>query len=132
MAIESTINLDNELKQRLIDSLDKVEEWVRAGEGFAKEQAPLVVQDIVNWGVWGYGVMAIAAAVGIVACLVVAYISFKKSYDRYDVDGWFIVAMIASVATILLSTSLTFTIQVTLKASITPRVYVLEQLGVLK
>lgn len=45
--------MDNELKDRLVASVDKITEWVEAGGDFVAEQAPLIAKEIVAWGIAG-------------------------------------------------------------------------------
>jgi len=133
-----SIELDNELKQRLINSLDKVEEWVRAGEGLVKEQAPLVVQDIINWGIFGYGISAVASFVSVVIMIFIIISIGKKARSLTEAKDECIVfacvlTMIGcAVVTILLAINFVTSSPVALKATFAPRVYVLEQLGIMK
>jgi|GEM_PF-4235732 len=133
-----SIELDTELKRRLINSLDKVEEWVRAGESLVKEQAPLVVQDIINWGIFGYGISAVASFVSIVIMIFLIISIGKKARSlTEDKDECIVFACVltmigCAVVTILLAINFVASSPVALKATFAPRVYVLEQLGIIK
>ena len=133
-----SIELDTELKQRLLNSLDKVEEWVRAGESLVKEQAPLVVQDIINWGIYGYGISAVASLVSIVIIIFLIISLGKKAHSlEGDKDDCIFVPCVltmigCTVVTILLAINFVASSPVALKATFAPRVYVLEQLGIMK
>ena len=133
-----SIELDTELKRRLINSLDKVEEWVRAGESLVKEQAPLVVQDIINWGIYGYGISAVASFVSIVIIIFLIISLEKKAHSSSgDKDDCVFVTCVltmigCAIVTILLAINFVASSPVALKATFAPRVYVLEQLGIMK
>lgn len=44
--------MNEELQKRLVESWDKIIQYLEHTENFVAEQAPLVVQEIINWGIW--------------------------------------------------------------------------------
>ena len=45
------IEMDKQLVDKLTESMDMVNNWIEAGADFTAEQAPLVIQEIVTWGI---------------------------------------------------------------------------------
>ena len=73
-----------ELMKNLNESMSKVQEWVESTEKFAVEQAPLIVDEIVAWGITKYSIYItigfIMLCLGITS-LVVAKKFYNKSND---------------------------------------------------
>jgi hypothetical protein len=63
------------------DKIKKVIEqavvWVEEAESFAKEQAPLVVQEIINWGLFANGFWAAVWILSFLFCLLIALIFYR-------------------------------------------------------
>mgnify|MGYP007073184332 FL=1 len=43
--------MNNVVLEKIISSIEKVEEYIQAGESFVVEQTPLVVNEIIMWGI---------------------------------------------------------------------------------
>jgi len=137
MSIE-TPSIPDDLKQRLVDSLDKVAEWVKQAEAFTVEQAPLVVQDILSWGWYGsivpcVGLFLISLVMGIAAAIF--FFFGLKADEKQDGDTATFCAI--SVVFLVVFMWLPFGLACehgmkALKVKEAPRVYILEQIGVLK
>lgn len=137
MSIETT-SIPDDLKQRLVDSLDKVAEWVRQAEVFAADQAPLVVQDILAWGWYGniapcIGLVVVSLAMMAVSALlaVAASRAFKSDNGNTAIPCTVVSVLLA----IFMWFPLPFSFQhgmTALKVKEAPRVYILEKIGVLK
>ncbi|WDI44761.1 hypothetical protein [Bremerella sp. P1] len=67
--------MDEQVKERLVDSLDKVMQWAEGAEEFVLEQAPLVAQEIVAWKFYEGLCWGIVLATVIVAVLTAAAIA---------------------------------------------------------
>jgi len=128
--------MEIELTERVIQSLDRVEKWVESGESFINEQAPLVVQDIINWGVYGLGIAAIVATVICILAIVLGVILLHKFLVVESNSTAVLPLMLGTVLCVVIAFGGAIVVSNNapgaLKASIAPRVFVLEQLGSLK
>ena len=43
--------METEVQKKLLESVDEVKQWLETGKDFVLEQAPLVVQEVLAWGV---------------------------------------------------------------------------------
>ena len=66
------------MNEQAKEVIAKVLEYLEATEGFAVEQAPLLAQEIVRWGVWSNGAMA----AGCLILSTVAYFTAKLSWKK--------------------------------------------------
>lgn len=128
--------MNEELIAKLNAAVDKVGQWVQDAEAFAREQAPIVVQEVLAWGWWHHAILASAFLLGAIICWVATWVIFRWANNSLDsVDepvakilssvfigggsAGFLVGVVANIITMA-------------QISVAPRVYLLEQLGVLK
>lgn len=120
------------ISERLNNAMLKVGEWVEATESFAADQAPLLVQEIVWWGVAGSGYW-----VG----LGLFFITLGSGYGIFSYRRWehlramtgdsgefarfmaFAVPIVANFIGILM---IMINIMSTLKPLVAPRLYLIE------
>lgn len=112
------------MNEDIAASLTKILEWAEAGETFVVEQAPLVVQEMIAWGVMR-GSLGIALGVFLmVAGLLIAFLIERRG-DQPDrilhlmsalpgLMGFFIA--VSSIGNLM-------------KVLTAPRLYVIDQLG---
>ena len=126
--------MNEELKQRLIKYLDGMEGAIDKAADFTVEQAPLVIQDILNWAI---ARSLISSSFMIITMIVIMYILYRltkyisASNDISNSDRGFFKTMIYSISAIpliLLSVGLWESSQDGIKALVAPRLYILEQI----
>lgn len=78
--------MNEELEQRIVDSLDKVAQYVEATETFAAEQAPLVVEEIIRWG-WIKELPEVVVLFCLGIALAVASFIVYSKYKKKDVKA---------------------------------------------
>ena len=121
--------MNEELTGKIGEHLDEIMSWVEQGKEFVSEQAPLVVDEIIRWGVVknvGLSVVFLVMVLCATLYLREAHRLFKKDdEDEFTVCGAIfsvvlvVVGVIGSIAAI---EKLAFVLTA-------PRLYVLEQLG---
>lgn len=125
----------NDQQQQLVnESLETVLRWAEATEGFAVEQAPLLAQEIVRYGI-------ISNAVAIVIALLIALppviISWRcgvgndvwKSEPTSRAVACIVFGLFGFVASIHMLATASNSIPSLIKASLAPRLYILEQIS---
>lgn len=132
--------------------IDVLIQWIAdnavQGGDFVKDQAPDVARQIVAWGFWGgliYGAVYLVLAVG---CFVLCYLSAKKlagwgfvmlnkSYEHDHIAmpavlGGVIVSIVSVILGFVCASQVPASFGCAVKAAVAPKVYLLEQLRVLK
>lgn len=126
----------DKLESISIAGLERIASWLERAESFAIDQAPRVVQEIVNWGLWSYSVLTVLS-LGFLALfmwlgirMVKIVISIHRDKDKDDSEGnmWgtfggisFLVALIWLIPAIVNASGLLYVL-------VAPRLYVIEQL----
>lgn len=123
----------NEKAQELINQAgEKVLAYLEATEGFAMEQAPLLAQEVLSWGLWYYS----SGFIGWVALSILLFVAgnvFRQAIldpidTHYQADkDLFMVAIIAVAALPLTGALACMTLVV--KILVAPRLYIIEQIG---
>lgn len=120
--------MNEELKQealkRLVEYLGTAEQLVKSGGDFAAEQMPLLVQEMIAWGLWS----ATARLAFSVIAFVVGVCLIRRGAKDPNADlgppliglGLF-VGVLGFIGTV-------FETQSVIKVTAAPRIYVLEQL----
>lgn len=123
-----------QLTDRLINSIDHVAAWVESAESMASEQAPLVADEIVRFGVWSHGAGVAVGVLSIPAAIVLVYVGIVmfRRYDRTRNEACSMLGAFCSVFSVVV-----FVIGVVMasmnavsfiKAVAAPRLYILEYL----
>lgn len=123
--------MNEELQKQLLESLEKVTRWVEHAEAFTREQAPLVVQELLDYGYLHslvsmcLALIPFAVTLGFVGVCWKQYLTAKYSNDK---ENW-IAAMVAGLLVEFVFGMLVWWYaSVLIQILIAPRVYVLEQL----
>ena len=134
--------MNEDLKARLLSAMDKTTEWVEASEEFVLEQAPLICQEIVRFGmVSSIVTILIALLLPILTWKIGGHLSKRVAKVLDDEDVMEIGTIMTTVATVIftiISTVILFVgppqdagspITTLIKTTTAPRLYILEQLG---
>lgn len=124
--------MQDELQKRLISSLDKVQEYIEATEGFVVEQAPLVAQEIIAYGkvcsVWA---MLCLILVALIFCI--ASIIYRKAYlkedGRGEKDAYLMCTVVCSVGCCFISVLTFCLVPLAMKPWIMPRLYLIQEIS---
>lgn len=126
--------MNEELKQRLIKYLDGMEGAIDKAVDFTVEQAPLVIQDILNWAITESIIsLVFMVSLILVACYaanrILKNIKNDKSIGNADREfNNFMTYLVSGMIVIPLTLGSFFTAQNGLKAYVAPRLYILEQI----
>jgi hypothetical protein len=118
-----------ELQAKLEASASELIDFIKAGGAttidFAKEQVPLVVEEMIRWGWWG---AMLGIAFGIVtfglcaACVGYIRVSLRKG------DEPFFSVVIAALSFVIGAAALTTNTATAIKITVAPRLYLIDQL----
>lgn len=115
------------------DALRQVLQYVQEGEGFVREQAPLVVQEIVRWGIASavLGVLANAVVLLVCAWIVKRAVAWFACNDHLDDAAPFYFIGGAASALGVTGAVIGLFISLTQLAYVifSPRLYVIERLS---
>lgn len=126
--------MDEQAQQLVTDAGEKVLAWLDATEGFAIEQAPLLAQEIVRYGIFYNAAMLLIP-------LVLAVLFGGLSYRAGTAKGTWeegspkaVICVICGVfagfmALVLIIVGLGKHLPAFFKATLAPRLYILEQIG---
>lgn len=118
-------------EERLTEALDSVLLFVKEGMALAKTEVPIVINELLAWGLWSSVVWLVIGVLllGIGIFFVVLGIkeSRKNSYSDADIF-YFILSLIFSAAGIITSISHTLNI---IQINVAPRVYLIEKISTL-
>lgn len=73
--------IDQQMKDKLLESIDTIGSWVESTKDFALEQAPLVVNEIVMWGIGKY---SFSVLLGLIF-LVISFFSIRSAVNNKQV-----------------------------------------------
>lgn len=124
-------NIKNELSKAGIEGIRSAQKWIETTGNFVKEQAPIVVQEIIRMG---YITNIIYLVVGIVS-LPVAYMLYRKykwsevSPNNSDHPGFLCVKVMGFGVFVLSFYYIVSSIYELLVIHFCPRLYVLQQLS---
>jgi hypothetical protein len=123
--------MDDEIKNKLIGSIDKVAGWIEEFEGFAREQVPEIVKEILMWGLYSNLVYAI----GCIAIFIISIYCFRSILnskkpsgpDEEFIHGFlFLITIISFILSMVVFVS---KLLIVIKILVAPRLYLLEQLN---
>ena len=119
------------MKGKIIASLEKIASWIEEAEAFAREQAPLIVQEILDYGMAKELIQCLVPFCFFLACGTFVIIALRKGkkLEWYRTgENWAIAAGAVSFVGLFLFIVSTVEFVDVLKVYLAPRVYVLEQL----
>lgn len=117
------------MKEEIIKNLSGIIEYVKQGADFVKEQAPLYIQEMINYGIWTsvfevivFSICTILSVYGLLK-----FIKWLKKEEECYEDH--IVEFVVAGVIIFLFALLVFNcVEELIKAVAAPRVYVVEKL----
>lgn len=117
------------MKEEIINNLAGIIEYVKQGTDFIKEQAPLYVQEIIDFRIWTSAfevILYLSITILLIWCMVKLHKEIiKEGGDESEFAPiYFLLGLLIIVGVVLISVSIESLIQ----AIIAPRVYVLEKL----
>lgn len=129
--------MNEELQLKLVESFEKVSDWVDSSEDFVVEQAPLVVSEIISWGFWSNLSISLLSFMVLIICLCVLKFFVIKNFhklDEKDTSGAqamvIFISGIFSIVGILGSTcEMIHHSYDTIFILVAPRLYVIEQIS---
>ena len=126
------------LEEKLVSSLDEVQGWVNVTKGFVLEQAPLVVQEVIRWGLYQHIFWASLSFLLLIISLIVAYLSLKIIFNIEDYappTPRNVIAVLFSIGSPISSMvwfcNMSYSLYMVTFISVAPRLYVLDQLATL-
>lgn len=126
--------MDEKTNEALLGIATQVTEWLKSAGDLVTQEAPLLAQEVIKYGVFNasigilYGVLLGAACVGLVLVT-------KRAFEKITCDtfGWDILtgcSCIGAVVTGISALNVTCTsISLLGKTLIAPRLYLLEQMA---
>ena len=121
--------MNEELTGKIGEHLDEIMSWVEQGKEFVSEQAPLVVDEIIRWGV----AKSVGLSVVFLLMILCATLYLRKAHRLFkkdDEDEFTVCGAILSVVLVVVGVIGSIAAIEKLAFVLTaPRLYVLEQLG---
>lgn len=123
------------LEKKAIESIEEISGWIEQGKDFVVEQAPLVVQEMIHWGmaecVFWIGLGSILCTASIVAVLIMRrWIKSQTEGLTNDERGCCFIISAICAATFLANSVIIFTnIYYLCFIYFAPRLYVMEELA---
>lgn len=127
------------MEEQILQSLSAILAYVEQGAAFAAEQAPLVVQEIIAWGIYGNAISLVLYATLMVVCgryaihgIGYAVKDAKKSYSEQSEGLQVFYAITGGISTLgvpifgVLAIESAFHLA---KVLVAPRLYVIQYLG---
>jgi len=109
------------MNEKLIEVLDKLLQWAEAAEGMTMEQAPLLLQEIITWGIVWNGIWLLLT----VCTLPLLVRSWKWGVRETKEEPMFLIPAIATVCWIPTFICALYTL---LQIWLTPQLYIIEKL----
>lgn len=123
--LEVTVEINEEIKQKMIEYLQSFEAGIKKAGEFTAEQAPLVVQEFLAWSFWSDFAMAIVLS-GLLAVGLRIVSGWWPRLDEYDRIP---IGMISVFGTLILTAGVLVSAFGAAKVAIAPRIVVLEKIS---
>ena len=124
--------MNEKVEQLIIDTGEELLSWMQSAEEFTIEQAPLLAQEIVSWGIWFYGIGAVLwaalSAILYIGGMLARTLITNEDSGSYAMDRNFSLFGIC-IASALPLVGVISCAAIALKAAIAPRLYIIEQIG---
>lgn len=125
--------MNEELQNKLVEYLDRIEHGAKVGGDFIASEAPLFVNELLVWTFWGHVFVAVFAAVTISAMLAVIVAIARKSSRCETGNGeevCFLSAFILGILLLAIPTPAFFVHTYrAVKTKVAPRVVIVEELS---
>ena len=122
--------MSEELQKRMMDYLDSLESTVQQGSGFLVEQAPLVCQEYVDWVFWSGVLLAVPCAACAILLFAFAAWAARKAIKSKEADSqWWLAMALLVLFGLTIGVPSVLGVGDAVKASVAPRVVVLEKLA---
>lgn len=126
--------MNEQLQQKLVESIDSVQEWIDKGAEFATDQAPLVIAEIIAWGKLS-AILDIATGLSLIIIIAAAFATGRglvriwgaDDFDLglYTAAGGLVSVLFVGVNVIVVAIA----IQQLIFVAAAPRLYVLSELS---
>lgn len=114
-----------------VETLQSVLEFMKSGTGFVKEQAPLYVQELLQWGFYDNVISAIVGMILFAPLFIYSFFTWKanlkKSHDTSD-PYLLINILMLLICIPLFCAVIVPSIREAVKIKVAPRVYIVETL----
>ena len=129
--------MNPELQSKLEASADKLiaflEQSGSASVDFAKEQVPLVVEEILRWGWWSSAFVVSTVVILFVAVLSAAIVVVRKAqWSKSEIDPTQVAGIVLGTSSVVLGMVAVAVVPTNchtmLKITVAPRIYLIEQL----
>lgn len=118
------------MKEEILNNLAGLIDYVKQGADFVKEQAPLYVQETINYGIWTSvfeTLLYFFIAIFLIWCMVKLYKSVKN--DEYeDLKEYAPIFLVLGIGVIVMFVITSISFEALIQAVVAPRVYVVEKL----
>lgn len=117
------------MKEEIIKNLSGIIEYVKQGTDFIKEQAPLYVQEMINYGIWTSvfeTLLYFFIAIFLIWCMVKLYKAVKN--DEEDSKEYAPIFLVLGLCVIVMFVLTSISFETLIQAVVAPRVYVVEKL----
>lgn len=114
------------------EALTEVLGWVKEAKEFATEQAPLLAQEIVTYGILANAVSVCLGAVVLTtgSVLVLRLLKHGKQWEGNDKEGTIIGHVFGGIGCVVIGSTITFgSLFPMLQAIVAPRLYVIKYLS---
>jgi hypothetical protein len=121
------MEINEEVKQKMIEYLQSFEAGIKKAGEFSAEQAPLVVQEFLRWEIVCNGAFAVAAGMLLIVFLAAAI----RYHFKVDGEEKVFVWLVASVPLVAFGIGFGTCAERAGKAWLAPRIVVLEKISTL-
>ena len=121
--------MKEELQTQLISSLDKVQEYIEASEGFILEQAPLVAQEIVLSGRIQYGAIIVGLTVILIPLYTAILTCLFKYWRKSEEDGFLCASAIIGIIAMFPTAFMFDAVHRGIIPFFAPRLYLLREIS---
>ncbi len=123
------MEIDEELKKKMVEYLNQLESGLKSAKDFSSEQVPLLVQEYLNWLFWS----SIGMSIICVAIFTVIYMISRKCHSllcpEREAAERFLLCVFGGLLLSIVSVFFVAGIHDAAKVKIAPRVVILEKVS---
>jgi len=127
LLLETTVEINEEVKQKMIEYLQSFEAGIKKAGEFSAEQAPLVVQEFLAWEFWSSFVAFLICSLLTAITLGVSAWWWKN--DKSDLETKCLVVLIPVLACVFMQIPVWTNAYNAGKVAVAPRIVVLEKIS---